>query len=548
MEYEASLRRVRDNKVVFDTFVSMAEHFLREGRYEASAVCAQIAATQAFIAHTGIFACPLLENIVTTIGTNISSKHQSDKHTEGKITSRKQVLHVLNSARPTGGDTRYVWRLINGDPASRHSVVLTRQSGMSVPTVLSHAIDRTGGRLHILDAETNELTVKAIMLRQIAYASDFIFLHTFPDDTVPLLAFSDRRSLAPVLFVNHSDHTFWLGVTICDLFIHLRACGLDISERWRGIETERVAFLPTPLGECRRIRSRAQAKQELGADEDSVIILTIATAFKYKRIGENDFLDLAIAALQEQERALVLAIGPDNSAEWKQASEVTGGRVRALGRRSDTAIFFEAADIYADSFPFSSITSLLEAGSYGLPSIAFCPYLADARVLSSGAPGLDGVLLRMSCRDDYTRMLSRLIEDEPYRLELGRTTKEKIVKNHCLPGWRRFLEDIYVRGTHASRKGFENVINKSEITELDTLIMHLYESQQSLGGSIDLNVCSLQWADRVRVLSRIAEFDRSFSFSLFLPNHLQKLACGRVASWRRSALLRKFFNPQAHQR
>ena len=136
------------------------------------------------------------------------------------------------------------------------------------------------------------------------------------------------------------------------------------------------------------------------------------------------------------------------------------------------------------------MTSLLEAGSYGLPLVAFCPYEAEAQVLSAGAPGLDGVLLRATCPAEYARTLSRLICDETFRCEVGTMTRERVVEEHCRPGWSEFLDNIYSKATSSScgpaHKG-EEAITKPGLAELDVLLMRLYEGQQSLGAVVDAN-------------------------------------------------------------
>ena len=112
------------------------------------------------------------------------------------------------------------------------------------------------------------------------------------------------------------------------------------------------------------------------------------------------------------DNALLLAIGPESSESWQRAAAASGGRIVALGERPDTATFYEAADIYVDSYPFSSITSMLEAGSYGLPVVTCCPYQGDSRVLGSGAPGLSDVMVRTSNPVQYRVALNRLIEEQ----------------------------------------------------------------------------------------------------------------------------------------
>lgn len=212
----------------------------------------------------------------------------------------------------------------------------------------------------------------------------------------------------------------------------------------------------------------------------------------------------------------------------------------ALGKRSDTALFYDAADIYLDSFPFSSNTSLLEAGSRGTPLVSYSPHPPEAEVLGPGAPGLSPALIRVTDSERYVTVLSRLIEDSAYRQRLGEFTADSVLGTHTGPGWNHFLREVYrkaaaMRPTTLISPGTD----ECQTGALDMLVSRLYYAPGELGGSIDRFAYPLPYRLRLGLLFRLLKWSRSFSCSMFLPPWLDAWASSRLSWWRRLPGLRR---------
>jgi glycosyltransferase involved in cell wall biosynthesis len=357
---------------------------------------------------------------------------------------------------------------------------------------------------------------------------DRVALHVYPDDVVPLLAFAHRGGLPPVVFVHHSDHTFWLGVGISDLVAQLRQCSVPLSVRRRRIGPERFATLPIPLPPVDRTQSRADARAALGLRADQVVLLSVGTEFKYAPVGGPGFLDVLRPLVEKHEAAVLLVVGPRQKGEWGAAYETTGGRIRALGRRYDTATLFQAADVYLDSFPFTSPTAALEAGSHGLPLVAYCPHTGDARVLSPGAPGLDESIQRRCDPEAYGAAVSALIEGPDLRRQLGERARLAIDHHHRGAAWLDQLAEVYRSASAIAPRGDRPAADRFEPDTIDVYISRLYGvDREGLGQFIDQHVRALPLSARVAVLRRMLRVNRSFSFDLFLPHW-----CAARLSWR----------------
>jgi hypothetical protein len=504
----------------------LAERLADRRRHAAAAACAQIAAHHAFTNHSGVFASPRLERVLRIVGT--ATIRRAPRADSGHPPRR--VLHVLTYARPTGGDTRFVWRWIQADPGRRHSVVVTKQGDRDVPLPLKLAVEGCNGRLHLLPTPLGALIENAQRLADIAREADVVALHLFPDDVVPALAFADAAASPTVVFVHHSDHTFWIGSSVTDLVAQLRDPDASFLRTRRGLDLERLATLPIPLEPPVRSAAQDEAKRRLGYATDDVLLLTIASPFKYQPIAGPSYLEVMVRVVGAHRNVHLLAVGPDDAGEWRDASKATGGRIVPLGGRFDTAQYYEAADVYVDSFPFSSITSLVEAGAYGVPSVSFCPHHAEARLLCAGAPGLVPKLLRECRIDEYESTLSRLIENAAARTELGEATRSAVLASHSGVGWKAALEEVYRRTAvpRQPRTMPAGGVISSHATVDQMVRCIVGRISIGLGPVIDTYAGPLPYVSRLGLLLPLLSIDRSFSLSMLLPGPLERALQGRL--------------------
>lgn len=444
---EEGSQLIQENFTVFLSLLDQARDFAQRGKYDAAAVYSEIAAYHAQFKHCGLFASLELEDILLTIGRQIKQTSSDRNQKSSLCKTPKKILHVsTNISSPFGGIPRFLRRWMQQDTEREHSLVLTKQAPDEVPKILRELVSNSQGKIYLLNKTIGGYVSRAKKLREIAATADIVVLHIWEHDVIPIIAFADKEQSPPVIYINHGDHCFWLGSSVSDIVANLRESGMRFSQKRRGIEAERNMLLPTILEPAQRLLSRTEAKRQLGIDENSIILLSIARAPKYRKADGISFADAHVSLLKQYKRAILIVIGPGGSEDWSTAIEQTQGRIIALGHTEDTAIYYQAADIYVDSYPFVSITSLLEAGSYSVPLVSRYPYSSDAcEIFGADMPGLTGNLIRVHDLEEYTTVLSRLIEDEELRLSLGEKTKESIVDLHMGRNWQRSLEEIYTR-------------------------------------------------------------------------------------------------------
>lgn len=453
-EKEKAKGLIAENKRDFDFCLQQAEKSLASGMLLSGAVWAQIAADVAFHKHAGIFCSPRLEAVLLKISGQLNEgeapplEHETTSLAPGV---KPRMIHVMTNAFPTGGHTRLVERLAGLAGSHEHFLVTTAQRGE-----LPERLKRTfcAGNRNWLDLSTpgSDLLTRGLRLRRLCRQhADVVVVHAHPFDVVPTLAFGVPGG-APVIVLNHSDHTFWVGASVADVVSELRLAGQELSFSRR--QSGRSRILPIPLQDVEPYspQARRAARERLGLPEDAAVLLTIASPYKYTPMGEYDFLKAAKDMLGRHEKAILIACGPEDSGAWKEASDAVGGRIRAYGTQSDIAHFHAAADVYLDPFPIASLTSWLETALCTVPVLGRAN--PSASIFSDGSVIEGDGWTHAASYEEYLELAGRLITDSTFRAAQGGRLREQVIARHLMPAWGGFLEQLLAASpeTHAVRQ------------------------------------------------------------------------------------------------
>lgn len=480
--------------------VEIARRHLERNRLEAAAACAQMAAHYAWMNHTGLFASPELENALWGLGARVPRPGGQVRRTPHPRT----VLHVVTQCYGTGGSTQAIACWIEQDQGRRHRVCITRQRGAPPPDKIVAPLAAPSDLIR-LDTQRGGLMERAARLRALAIDADVVVLHVHPYDVVPMIAFAGARGLPPVIYVDHCDHVFWLGTSIASVVMHMRDSGRRLAAARRGLDPARSTVVPRPLRPIGRIVNRAEAKRRLGIDPDQVLLVTAADGSKYRPVGSLSFLELVLPVLERHENAMLHAAGPWPDGAWQAAAERTGGRIRALGPLPDVRPLQEAADVYLDSYPFSSLTSLLEAGTLGVPAITYRGHPEECAVLGADTRGVDEHMLSATDPVGFERALGDLIAYPDRRLELGARTERAIRDTHTGEGWRAAVAELYGIAAGVEPPSGVSAVERDP-TRLDVLVdlvMTQTGFAQGVPGATGDHLSLLPMGNRVAAWSRL---------------------------------------------
>jgi hypothetical protein len=440
VETSKSATRLLTNFARFEAEVQLAEAAYENDELEMAAFYAATASTIATHTHCGVFASPRLERVLNAVGRRVVTGETA--RNLGRAHSYTRVLHVGTELAAVGGLTRMISRWIEADSARINSLVLTQHRG-KIPDRLTDAVQRSGGQIIKLNQMAGSQFDWVRALRRIACEHDVIVLHIHCEDVIPLLAFADEVGLPPVLFLNHADHLFWLGPSISHLVINLRDAAADISISRRGVEPQRNFLLPTVVDTTVRRQTRRDAKLSLGLNPDTILLVSVARQPKYRSLEGVSFADRHVGILEKHPQAQLIVVGPGEPDDWQRAKAQVNGRIIGLPEQSDPQRYFEAADIYVDSYPFVSSTSMMEAGGYGLPLVTIFTLPDEASIFGINHVGLVGTSLVAKTFGQYNAILERLVADQVYREQNGEAARRAVEEHHAPLGWHRHLEAAF---------------------------------------------------------------------------------------------------------
>jgi hypothetical protein len=496
MSNDHARARIAENRHLFDGLIEEAARAVEGSRFRSAAVTLQTAARFASNNHPGVYRSLRLESLAVEIGEHLVAPQSR------RPGLRIDVLHVLTQAYSSGGHTRLAWRWIENDTSRVHSVVLTGQQGIPVPRELRQAVEGSGGSIIRLGTASDNLLARAKQLRRIA--SDrvgVVVLHIHPYDIVPLIALA--KAPVPVIFLNHADHVFWIGGAITDVLADIRPAGHALSLSRRHFLDHNSAILPIPLRERSKADKR-QARRLLGLSQDAIVILSIAADHKYAAPQGRHFIDVHRDFVMANPNVNIIVVGPNHSGRWRTVSAETGGRFQAVGIVEELGAYYDAADIYVDSFPFSSLTSLIDAGVGGLPVLGLNESVAHS-VLTSDDISLPAGAVQFSTRGEYIHELQALTSQPQYRRQASVRVRNAIRRDHLSPGWNRHLEHLFgmLQSGSAIHRAPPLGLPETNIDEQDQVDFALVDIHDTPEFSKPLWKCQLQDARFRPILQRV---------------------------------------------
>ena len=428
----ASSEQIQNNRVRLRALERAAAEHVAIGQYENALRLVTVGADWSWFNHTGMFASPTFENLLRTIGTRLVPD-SPDRRTEGE---HRRVLHVLTQAYPTGGHTRLAWRWMSLDESSEHSVLLTSQYDLGVPSRLTSACD---GRLYSLGNLSQVEKVQAVASHLGEY--DVIVLHIHPFDAVVVAACAGMANRSRTLLVNHADHVFWLGLSAADQIVNLRPASEWIARDRRTGSSDQFVRLALPLDQPTLDPGAGRdLRVSLGIAEDEPVVATIAEPYKFATSDDLGFMDLISRLFAQIPSAHLIAIGPSQDSHgWGGLQRELPTRVHLLGTTPDYASTLAAADVYLDSFPFSSITSMLEAALHEVPVVTMSK-------ASRGPLNFDDYRLTpdaITTPEEWLELVEGWCRDYPRARAAGAEMQQAVSSVHGKAAWIEQVEALY---------------------------------------------------------------------------------------------------------
>ena len=324
----------------------------------------------------------------------------------------------------------------------RSAVALTAQGG-GVPPQLVAAARGQGGHVHDLRRLHPSLLQRAHALRALMDEADLVVYHVHPWDSVAVAAANLPGTRPPIVFENHADHTFWLGLSAADVVMDHRTVARTLSHDLRGVRHERLGSLPLPIDPAPPPTERAELRRAMHIDPQDVLAISVANPAKMRPVWGESFASLLDRGLADNPRLVVLLVGPGPDEDWNTARRRFPRRIFHMGVLDDVERLLAAADLYLDSYPVSSGTSILEAAAHGLPLLSLQAYDGPFQIFHANSPGLDGSRHATATREEYLRTLRALVSRPELRRSRGTAARAHVLGVHHGDNWSVALEKLY---------------------------------------------------------------------------------------------------------
>lgn len=348
--------------------------------------------------------------------------------------NKNSCLHVVTEFYLNGGHSRVVERWMDFDNNLENSVVILKPEYSQISNKLQkHNIYKINEKNYI---------DKAKALLKISKNYEYIILHTHMYDIIPLLAYGNKNLKSKIFYYNQADHIFWIGRNIADKILDISKEGQEVTKLYRNIiEDDKSMVLPIPLdiktGIKKNYKKINNIKNELNIDLDTKVIVTAGTTTRFIT-DDYSIIDVFNSIESRLSNFIFIIIGSnEKDSFWKNIKN--DNRVKIVDKIPKDIFdkYVSMADIYIESFPFSSSTSSLEMIMNDVISI----------LVEDDFPQFDSYVNFTQKREDIAKNVIKILTDIQYRESYSKQqdiVKDKIVKEHFKEAWTSKKNNVFL--------------------------------------------------------------------------------------------------------
>lgn len=449
-EYNEYFSKIKINQ---ENFEKMLDFIKKPNDFNEKIEIAQNALFYATYTNTGYFTSSVLENFFIEYANLIDIENYDIEYKPNSF------LHVLTQGYNVGGHTRVVERWIDNAPSNQaHSVVLLNPNNEKLDE-LERIIKNKNGKY--IEFETNlSLKERALKLRKLALEYKYIILHTHMEDPSATVAFGTEKFTRPVLFYNHSSHTFWIGKGVSDVHLDLLLDD-EITTIKRDIKDKFFIGIPMKNINFKNV-NKLELRKKLNLPLDKKIIISAGSCFKYRPICNDNFIENVKEIIDKD--TYVYVIGVDESDKiWSNAHKESKGHIIPLGYidfEKGYMDYIGSADLYLDSFPCGGYTAIIDAISLGVPSLTLKTVLPQLDYISNTTAFCENV-------NELVCKAKKILNNKEYATLLIQDVRESLIKNLSKEAWNKKIDELLkiVPQKHKVKHFF----NETDYHEIDDL-------------------------------------------------------------------------------
>ncbi|WNI35646.1 hypothetical protein [Chryseobacterium sp. SG20098] len=419
------MSRLLENKKFFLKTLKIAKLLFDEKKFNDCLMYIEKVSYSAWYNFPGYYTSNCFESIIR----NIALKSLDFDNVNIQDTAEDKTLHLFSEISSIGGHSKLIFSWMENDKNSKHYLLSTWQNFQEVSEIAKSYQYNIDHNLFVYDQKLSiiEKAQKIVDTLKENYFSRIV-LHIHPHDVIPSLVFSSQKLKSPVFFLNHAEHTYWLGAPVTDFLLQIRESNILKDSENRNIPVQDQFFLPIPVDESYSLKK---------TEKNTFNIISIGRASKYEPNQEYNFYEEALKIVKKFEHVVFTIIGIELNNPNRKI--YTHERLIFIHPTRDINPYIETADLYLEGFPIPSFTSLLEPAMAGVPFVLHYNPAGVYKVFDDNNE--KGIFYSKDLKS-WELEVERIITDENYKNLITRQQLTYLQENYSSEGWNRKLAKI----------------------------------------------------------------------------------------------------------
>ena len=464
---------IKRDIIIYNKLKANIRAALKLKDYEKALKSIHIASNFAWQVHIGLWYDKELEDILSNIGLQLKKKIKNKQQKSNPDLRGIRIAYITSSLNDIGGHSRvlkYYFDILNEKFKDQILFITNSLNQLQPWQNLKNSLTNQG--LKIYELNHNKSFVERIYkLNQLLerHAPNIIFLFIHPDDVIVIPTIIALSNKPIIYFVNHSDHSFWLGKNITDCLIEFREEGAKFSRKYRKIEVDQLIVPLTTY-----IKPKITSRSYFGVPEKSTFSISVGNFWKVIESSEFKYFKTIENILKKFPDHYHMLITTAHSEEFRTNNKDIRKRFIIDGPFPNLDHVYGAADFLISTFPVGGGTVKVESMACKLPLIAInnkkCSLFSFNDDLPKNYPFI------ASSNQEIVDFASQLIQNPKSREKKGTQLFDQY-KQKLSPKIVKELLFNIINGEFEKIPSFnEESFNKSMVSyELEYVNSHIYK-------------------------------------------------------------------------
>jgi hypothetical protein len=296
-------------------------------------------------------------------------------------TNDDTILFLASEFYDSGGHSKCVLnlvKLLQGDYKAHVFLTHLHNTEQNAPVLLEHLklwASVEGANLGFLDVQ-KQIQSAFERILQIAPKVVFVFAHMDDVFSTLLLALIKEHTTIKIIYFNHGSHYPALGFAFADLVLEGMPTTHYVTKHFRGIDKCHVVGLPDQAKEDIVYISneeKASLRERLELAPHHVLVMSAGTSYKFFDGDTSPYFAMLNEMLSQDESlhwVIFSKFKPTQHAIIQQHVDAKNrSRLKICPFKPDYRAYFQACDVYVDSFPVSGALMQVELMGLKVPTV-----------------------------------------------------------------------------------------------------------------------------------------------------------------------------------